>query len=89
MNLEQLCLKILKNPTKLKDPAQTILFLKYHFDLLRRKRKKLKLGKVAIEVKTYFVGEIPVFEELEMIFVRQDNTREDELKIENRLKALD
>jgi len=35
------------------------------------------------------MGEIVVFETLEMVFTRQDNTIENELKIENRLKALD
>jgi hypothetical protein len=44
---------------------------------------------VVIEIREFYLGEIFVFDTLEMIFSRQDNTEENELKIENRLKALD
>ena len=89
MNLEQLFKTVLANYGRLKDKKKTRMFLLYHVDLLQRKRKKLKLGKVVFELKRYVVAEITIFEELEMIFIRQDNTIENELKIENRLKALD
>lgn len=44
---------------------------------------------MVIEIREFYLGEIFVFDTLEMIFSRQDNTEENELKIENRLKALD
>jgi hypothetical protein len=47
------------------------------------------LGKVSLEVKTYSISDIKLFEDIEMKFVRQDTTVEDELKLENQLKELD
>jgi len=73
----------------LKDKKKTIIFLKYHFNLLATKRRKLKLGKVVFEIKEYKLDEMPAYkEEVEIRYIRQDTLDEDELKLENRLKAL-
>ena len=89
MNFEHLFSFFIKNHNKIKDKKKALLFIKSEYKILRLKKEKLKLGKVALEVKEYFMGDIVVFETLEMVFTRQDNTIENELKLENRLKALD
>lgn len=80
----------MQNPDKLKDKKKTIIFLKYHFYLLAWKKRKLKLGKIVFEIKEYKLDELaPAYkEEIDIKYVRQDTLDEDELKIENRLKAL-
>ena len=90
MNFEQLFYKIINNPEKLKDKKKTIIFLKYHFHLLATKRRKLKLGKIVFEIKEYRLDDLaPAYkEEIDIKYVRQDTIDQDELKLENRLKAL-
>lgn len=90
MNFEQLFYKIINNPEKLKDKKKTIIFLKYHFHLLATKRRKLKLGKIVFEIKEYKLHDLtPAYkEEIDIKYVRQDTLDQDELKLENRLKAL-
>lgn len=77
------------NYDKLKNPKNTWNFLRHEYEIFKIKKEKLKLGKVVFEIERYVIDEIVVFEKLEMIYSRQDNTDENELKIENRLKALD
>lgn len=89
MNFEHLFYFIMKNFNKIKNRKAYVTFLKNEYDIFKIKKEKLKLGKVALEVKTTFLGNIPVFETMEMVYTRQDNTVENELKLENRLKALD
>lgn len=89
MNLERLFSKIINNQHLLRDKKKTIIFLKYHFHLLATKRRKLKLGKVVFEIKEYRLDEMPAYkEEVEIRYIRQDTLDDDELKLENRLKAL-
>jgi hypothetical protein len=46
------------------------------------------LGAITFEIKeTYFHG-ILLTEEIDIRYIRQDNTETDKLKIENRLKAI-
>lgn len=88
MNLEHLFSLIRKNYHRLKNEAATLNFLKYHVELCQWKRNKLKLGAIVFEVKeTYFNG-ILLLEDIDIRYTRQDNTDTDELKIENRLKAI-
>lgn len=89
MNFEHLFSFFLKNRNKFKNNKNALLLVQSEYEIFRLKKEKLKLGKVALEVKEYFLGDIVVFETLEMVFTRQDNTVENELKLENRLKALD
>jgi hypothetical protein len=78
---------ITKNHEKLTDKKKTLAYLRYRYNLMHLHKQKLKLGKIAFEIKEHKDGDIVLFEKLEMIFSRQDNTEEDELKIENRLKT--
>lgn len=66
------------------------MLLKYHFELLDKKKKKLKLGFIVFEIKEYKIDEfpMPIQEDINIRYTRQDNTLEDELKFENRLNAL-
>ena len=88
MNIEHLCQIISKNYSRLKNKGKTMLYLKYQFALLAWKQQKLKLGTLVFEIKEYTEGGIPITEEVEIRYTRQDNTDEDEMKFENRLKAL-
>ncbi len=89
MNLEHWIKRIRENRKNLRDEKKTIIFLKYHFYLLAQKRKKLKLGKIVFEIKEYKLDEMPAYkEEVTIRYVRQDTLDDEELKLENRLKAL-
>ena len=88
MNLDHLIKTIRKNYHLLKDENLALKFLRYHLELLQWKKNKLKLGAIVFEVKeTYFHG-ILLIEEVDIRYIRQDNTDTDELKLENRLKAI-
>lgn len=56
---------------------------------LQIKKNKMKVAKTGFEIKKIFYGEITIFEFLEMKFVNQDNTKEEELSLENRVKAFE
>lgn len=88
MNLEHLTKKIFSNWSLVKDKKKTLLFLKYQYYLLETKKKKLKLGAIAFEIKEYIFAEITLLETVEIRYIRQDNTETDELKLETRLNAL-
>lgn len=88
MNLEHLCKSIKENYYRLKDEKKALLFLRYQFELLAWKRQKLKLGAIVFEIKKIVIAGITLHEDIEIRYIRQDTTRDDELKIENRLKAL-
>jgi hypothetical protein len=88
MNLEQFCRDIKQNYHCLKNKKKTFAFLRYQFELLEWKRQKLKLGAIVFEIKELVIAGITLFEETEIRFIRQDTSQDDNLKIENRLKAL-
>jgi hypothetical protein len=88
MNFEQLLKTIKENYHRLKDETFALNFVRYHYELLQWKRNKLKLGAIVFEIKeTYFNG-VLLHEEVDIRHIRQDNTKTDELKLENRLKAI-
>jgi len=88
MNLDRLFNFIKKNYRQLKNKKLALDFLRYHIELLQWKKNKLKLGAIVFEIKeTYFNG-ILLLEEVDIRYVKQDNTDTDELKIENRLKSI-
>lgn len=89
MSFEQLYKLVIKNSDRIKDKKQTITTLRCFYDMSILKREKLKLGKILFEIKEHMDGEVVLYETLEMVFCRQDNTDENELKIENRLKEYD
>lgn len=88
MNFEHLCKLVALNPHRLKDKKTTKKFIKYQYEVLNIKKNKLKLGSVAFDlIETTFSG-VLLRQDIEIRYTRQDNTEKDELKIENRLKAL-
>lgn len=89
MNLEQIFKLINTKSHLLKNKAEAKIFLKNQLKILKLKKNKLKLGFVTFEIKEYVYAEIPLYETLDIRYTRQDNTEADELKLENRLKALD
>jgi len=88
MNLEHLIKTIRENYHRLKNETFALNFVRYHIELLQWKRNKLKLGAIVFEIKeTYFNG-VLLSEDIDIRYIRQDNTDTDALKIENRLKAI-
>ena len=88
MNLDHLIKTIKENYHLLRNEKFALNFVRYHIELLQWKKNKLKLGAIVFEVKeTYFHG-ILLIEEVDIRYIRQDNTDTDELKLENRLKAI-
>lgn len=88
MNLDLLIKILNKNYHRLPNKTIALNLLRYNIELLQWKRNKLKLGAIIFEIKeTYFHG-VLLLEEIDIRHIRQDNTDTDELKIENRLKAI-
>jgi hypothetical protein len=87
MNLEHFCKLILLNYDKLTNKKLTLSFLSYHFKLLAWKKNKLKLGAITFEIKEIKAYEFVLWEEIDIRYIRQDNTEADELKLENILKG--
>jgi hypothetical protein len=88
MNLEHLCKTILLNQSRLKNKKIVKKVITYHYELLKIKKNKLKLGAVTFDlIQTMFEGFL-IKQTIEMRYIRQDTSAADELKIENRLKAL-
>lgn len=88
MNIEHLCRTVKKNYHLLKDEKKALTYIRYQFELLAWKRQKLKLGAIVFEIKEIVIAEITLWQDVEIRYIRQDTTQDDELKIENRLKAL-
>jgi hypothetical protein len=55
---------------------------------LEWKRRKLKLGAIVFEIKEFQFAGIVFWEDLEIRFIRQDTTEEDDRKLETLLKKL-
>lgn len=72
----------------LKDQEGALELLKKEMEIYRLKKQKLKLGAIVFEIKETIFGGIPIWEDVDIRYIRQDNTDADELKIENRLKAI-
>lgn len=89
MNFEHLCKTVAFNPHRLKDKKKAMKLIKYQYQVLVIKKNKLKLGSVAFEMLDTTFSGVLLRQDIEIRYTRQDNTERDELKIENRLKALD
>lgn len=63
-------------------------YMKNKISLINKKKQKLKLGTIAFQIKNIEIMGIHVGEEIDIKFTKQDTTREDSLKVENRLEAL-
>lgn len=74
--------------------TNNLLFLKFvksKFEkkkIERIKKEKLKLGIVTFEIKEIMFANFVIFDTIEMVFSRQDNTEANSLKVENQLAAL-
>jgi len=88
MNFERFYILVCQNWYRLPNQKQTILYLCYHYDLLIWKRNKLKLGAIVFVVKEYKFDEVLLWEDIEIKFIRQDTTLEDERKVEVILEKL-
>lgn len=86
MNFDHLCRSVIKNKSRLRDVIRTFRFLQYHLELLRTKKKKLKLGKVVFEIKQTLLYNTTIFIEFEMRHSALDTTDFDEKKVENIMK---
>jgi hypothetical protein len=89
LNLEQLCRTVNENYHRLRDEKKALMFVRYHFELLAWKRQKLKLGAIVFEIKEIIYADIPLTQEIDIRFIRQDTSHSDELTLEYRLKELD
>lgn len=87
MNFDRLLIMAGRNYSRLKDKKSTIRLLLYFYEIAKINRERLKLGKVSFEIREHYDGEVLLYETLEMIFCRQDNTEENERKLENILKS--
>lgn len=90
MNFEQLYFNIEKVWLKInfKKKKKLLNFLKFNYYLLQWKRKKLKLGSIIFEIKEFYLGIFLIYEDIDIRYIKQDNTKTDEMKLENRLKKL-
>jgi len=87
LNFEHLTLNSFKNikdnPLNSLNKTKTLFKLKQKS--LELKLLKLKLGAVSFEIKQYFFGKVLFFENLVMIYKRQDNTNELSTILEKKL----
>lgn len=86
MNFERLVKAYVENYSRFFDKFRARQIIIDEYAHLKLKKEKLKLGKITFEFKYHFYGTIPIYEEVEMIFCRQDNTEENEKKLEFILK---
>lgn len=86
LNFDLLLKIFCQNYNRLKNKKSALRVLLYFDEIRKINKEKLKLGKVSFEIKEHYDGEIFLYETLEMIFCRQDNTEENERKLENILK---
>lgn len=84
--LEQNLIGSLKKFPYLRDQLWSIYFYEKFMDY---HRQKLKMGKIIFEIHEINVGEFTLHETVDIRYIRQDNTRTDALRIDNRLAALD
>lgn len=87
MNLEHLCKMVNENWGRL-NKKHALKVVKQQFELLLWKKNKLKLGAIAFEIKEFRLADVVLREEIEIRYIRQDTTVEDEQKLENILKRL-
>lgn len=84
--LEQNLIGALKKFPYLRDQLWSVYFYEKFMDY---HRQKLKTGKIIFEIHEINVGEFTLHETVDIRYIRQDNTKTDELRIDNRLAALD
>ncbi len=88
MNFEHLFNLIKNKKNQLKNRKILKKFINYHVELLKIKKNKLKLGAVTFDIIQKNLYNIITYQVIEMRYIRQDTSFDDELKLENQLKAL-
>jgi hypothetical protein len=88
MNFEHLCKLVTENWARIPNKKKAIKLVKYHAELLAWKKQKLKLGAIVFEIKEVMFHQTVLWEEVEIRYIKQDTTQEDERKVENILKRL-
>ncbi len=88
MNFEHLCKLLIIKKTQLKNKQTAKKFLTYHYNLLKIKKNKLKLGAITFDIIQKTLNGVIINQEIEMRYIRQDTSADDKLKIENQLKSL-
>jgi hypothetical protein len=86
MNFERLIQTFNNNYSKISNKRLALRNIIDEYSVLKKKKQKLKLGKIIFEIKNMYFNEVLVYQELEMIYCRQDNTQTDALKPETILK---
>lgn len=74
MNFEHLIHLFINKHDKIKNKKKAWNNILNEASILKLKKEKLKLGKTIFEVRDLYYGDIIIYEELEMIHCRQDNT---------------
>jgi hypothetical protein len=59
-----------------------LMYFRYEIYLLFWKRRKLKLGKIIFDIREYRSQGFLLFEEIRIVYVRQDNTEEQSYSLE-------
>jgi len=86
MNFERLIQTFNNNYSKISNKRLALRNIIDEYSILKKKKQKLKLGKIIFEIKNMYFNEVLIYQELEMIYCRQDNTQTDALKPETILK---
>lgn len=92
MSYKQILELIIEHKEKLvKGPKREALkrYVREFTENLKIKKNKMKIAKADFALKKFFYGEVVILEFLEMKFVNQDNTEEEKLSLENRVKAFE
>jgi hypothetical protein len=82
MNFEHLLQFISVNYYRIANKKFIRQFLANEHKILKLKKEKLKLGKITFSFNYYYYGTVCIYEYVEMVHSRQDNTDENEKKIE-------
>lgn len=85
MNFEQLFYKLIAKTT---DNKKKISYFNSMMKIKNFHKQQLKLGSLVFEIKEFIVANFKIYEVIEIRFTKQDNTREDLLRIDTRLNAL-
>lgn len=88
MNFEKLLYLTTKYWDILPNQQAILIYIQYHHELLLWKKRKLKLGAIIFVTRQYKFDEFVLWEELEIKFINQDTTKEEEGKVETIFKKL-
>jgi hypothetical protein len=82
LNFEQLLQTYITDYSRISNKKQAFQNILNECSNLKLKKEKLKLGKVTFVFNYHYYGAVVIYEDVEMVYCRQDNTDENERKIE-------